>query len=201
MFSEEQEKEELGNLPTGQLSPQVFLKFQLLIMQLLETVDIHFQDGERTIRKTIEYGYGFQKMVNKDFSYEDPPQLLIDLGNEVCDTLDEPRESFSNYIISVYDPGFQIEPHYDTDLHHLKEYGFYFDEKVFGVIIKPDPTGGLYFAHYNGNDIHPPLDLKPRFPVIEKPGTVFVLKGKYRYKPYYHGVSEISKLRISVTFR
>jgi hypothetical protein len=201
MSSEDHGKKAFEDLPMGQLSPQVLQEFQPKIRELLDKADIHLQDDTRTKRKTLEYGYRFHNMVEKDFSYKIPPQLLIDLGDAVCDALHEPPESFSNYIVSLYEPGFQLEPHADADLSNLQEYGFYFDEKIFGVIIEPDPSGSLYLAHYDGNDFPPPLDLNPRYPLPEKPGTVFVLKGEYRHKPYYHGVSGISKSRITVTFR
>jgi hypothetical protein len=35
----------------------------------------------------------------------------------------------------------------------------------------------------------------------ETKGLGFLLTGKLRYKPYYHGVSKVKKQRISVTFR
>jgi hypothetical protein len=35
----------------------------------------------------------------------------------------------------------------------------------------------------------------------EEVGTVYLLNGKYRRQPYFHGVSKVKDLRISVTFR
>lgn len=189
-----------NELPVAKIAPSTLSQFQSEINKQLDYSATQFWNSVGTKRKTIEYGYGFQRMVEGDFSYKNPPQFLEDLGNAVCDSLNEPRESFTNFIISLYEPGFQIEPHYDTDENHLKDYGFYFEEKVFGVVIQPDPTGSLYLAYYEG-DSTPPIDIKPRFPVNEQEGTSYVLKGKYRYKPFYHGVSEVSHQRISVTFR
>ena len=91
-----------------------------------------------------------------------------------------------------------MEPHIDRHQSMGKDY--FFEDKVYGIIIEPDETGHLYFIKDETNRF-PPLDSDPIYSLEEKRGTVFCLQGPYRKAPYFHGVSEVSKRRISITFR
>lgn len=187
-------------LPIGKLDSRILNQYYPLILKELEG-DTALQDDKRTKRETREYGYSFFKMMEGDHSYTSPPPFLIELGNEVCKALNKPPQDFSNFILSLYEPGYHLEPHFDMDETGLPQHGFAFGEDVFGLIIEPDSTGHLYFVYYDGPELVPPLNLKPIYSLKEEVGTVFVMKGKLRHHPYHHGVTDISKRRISVTFR
>ena len=186
-------------ISTGKIHPEVLNHFYPLVLKELQS-NLSLQSDKRTRRKTNEYGYSFFKMTQGDLTYTPPPAFLIDLGNKVCKALDLPPQNFSNFIVSLYEPGLHLEPHVDIDLSQ-SEYGFYFSEQVFGIIMEPDSTGHLQFIYYDGKDAPPPLNLKPLLVLEEEAGTVYLLQGKYRHAPYFHGVSKVSNHRISVTFR
>lgn len=184
--------------PVGQLDSEVLERFYPQIMEEI-TKEFSLQNDGRTHRNTREYGYSFFKMENGDFSYVPPPAFLNALGYEICKALGHAPEEFTNIILSLYEEGFHLEPHVDinaTDPHQ----GYYFDENVYGIIIEADSTGHLYFVRDEVNWV-PPLNLEPVYSLEERPGVIFCLQGKYRKFPYFHGVSKISKRRISLTFR
>lgn len=185
--------------PIGQLDPEILDRFYPEIMEEVEK-EFSLQNTDRTICNTREYGYSFFKMENGDFSYSPPPQFLQDLGIEVCKALNQPPENFTNIILSLYIEGFHLEPHIDINASDAHDKGYYFDENVYGVIIEADPTGHLYFIRDEENSV-PPLNLDPLYSIEEKPGSIFCLQGDYRKAPYFHGVSEVTKRRISITFR
>jgi len=186
--------------PIAKLDPEKLDYYYALVLKELRQ-DMTLQSDQRTERKTLEYGYSYFEMENGVFEYVDPPEFLIKLGKEVCKALRKPPESFSNFIISLYEPGYHLEPHADIDYQSSGRHGFYFSENVYGVILEPDATGHLYFVHYEGEDPIPPLDLKPVYSLKGEQGTVFSLQGQYRHAPYFHGVTNVTKRRISVTFR
>jgi len=185
---------------TARLAPQTLANFSPLVLSELG-LETAFQDTVRTQRKTREYGYSFFQMMNGNFTYAQPPEFLNELGKEVCKALGRPEIQFTNFILSLYEPGFHLEPHVDMDKSGFQNHGFCWGEEVFGVIIEPDVTGHLYYVKYEGDDSVPPLNLNHVYELEENAGTVFMMKGKFRHAPYNHGVSEVSRHRISVTFR
>lgn len=192
--------EEEESIQIGRLSPEALAHYTPLILEELN-LGTAFQNDLRTQRKTRELGYSFFKMMEGDFTYSSPPQHLNELGQEVCRALGHPKVEFTNFILSFYDPGYHLEPHFDMDESGLDKYGFCWGEEVFGLIIEPDPTGHLYYVKYEGKESVPPLNLDPIYSLKEEPGTVFLMRGKFRHAPYNHGVQQVSKRRISVTFR
>lgn len=159
------------------------------------------QNDQRTVRNTREYGYSFFKMEQGCFDFEAPPSFLIELGKAICRAFNHPEKEFTNIILSRYEEGFHLEPHVDvSDVYRCGEAPFYFDEEVYGLILEADETGHLYFVEWNEPG-RPPLDLEPVYEVKEEKGTLFCLKGLSRNPPYYHGVSDVKKRRLSLTFR
>ena len=103
-------------------------------------------------------------------------------------------------ILSYYGPGFHLEPHVDVNIDNRENDPFYFNEKVYGIVIEPDEEGNLYFVKWDEEGL-PPLGLEPVYNLSEKVGSVFCLEGPFRHQPYFHGVSDIKNRRISITFR
>jgi hypothetical protein len=189
-------------IPIGVLDQEILDEF---IPQVISEVAKEFkhQNDGRTRRDTREYGFSFFKMLNGDFSYDPPPAFFQELGKHVCIALGhEPPKEFTNIILSLYGKDYHLEPHVDVSIKNL--YGnapFYFSERVYGAIIEADPTGHLYFAKWEGEGLAPSLDINPVFSLQEQTGTIFCLEGDFRYKPYFHAVTSVSKQRISLTFR
>lgn len=190
---------ETSPFPQGLLNPEIVDYFYPKIMKETENEFAH-QNSRRTNRNTREYGYSYFKMEKGDFSYTPPPEFLKALGIEICLALGHPPREFTNIILSIYEEGFHLSPHIDTNSSDPHHKGYYFDENVYGIIIENDPTGHLYFIHDDVNSI-PSLDSIPIYSLEEKPGTIFCLQESYRKAPYFHGVSKVSKQRISITFR
>lgn len=184
--------------PQSQLDPILLESFYPQIMSEVEKPFFYQNDG-RTHRGTREYGYSFFKMETGDFSYSPPPLFLQQLGAKICEALGDPQQEFTNIILSLYDEGFHLEPHVDTNATDPHK-GYYFEENVYGIIIAADATGHLYFVRDDAH-LRPPLDLKPIYALEEKPGLIFCLKGTYRKSPFFHGVTKVSNHRISITFR
>lgn len=185
--------------PQSQISREILERFYPLILEELDKEFAHQNDG-RTYRDTREYGYSFFKMQQGDFDYLPPPLFFQELGAHICACFGHDPQEFTNIILSSYETGFHLEPHIDAHTSHRYNNCFYFDEKVYGIIIEPDSTGHLYFAR-DETSFTPPLDLEPIYSLEEKSGTIFCLQGKYRMAPYFHGVSKVSQKRISITFR
>lgn len=188
------------SLPTSSLELDILEPFLPLIEEEIAHEFAHQDDG-RTRRDTREYGHSFFKMMNKDFTYSPPPPFLQELGAQICLKMGYAPREFTNIILSLYEAGFHLEPHVDVHADHPDAAnGFFFDEEVFGIIIEPDASGHLYFVHYE-EGIRPPLTLPEVCHLEEKRGTIFCLTTPYRRAPFFHGVSNVSKRRISITFR
>ncbi|MCI5052792.1 MAG: hypothetical protein MRY21_06640 [Simkaniaceae bacterium] len=187
-------------IPTAILDSYVLEQYSEKITQELEE-QLSKQNDGRTLRCTREYGYSFFKLENGDRCYIPPPHFLQELGAHVCLALGEEPVVFTNIILSQYDEGFYLEPHVDVACdYRYKSSDFYFDEKVYGLVIDADTTGALYFVKWEGVG-RPPLDLKPIYSLEEEAGVVFCLKDQLRHFPYFHGVSKVKNHRITLTFR
>ncbi|MCH9614014.1 MAG: hypothetical protein SP1CHLAM54_10230 [Chlamydiia bacterium] len=186
-------------IPTGVVSEEVL---SALMGEVETEVEGAFclQNDERTKRKTREFGYSFFKLEAGDHSFREIPACLMQLGNEVCRALGRAPEPFTNVILSVYGEGYHLEPHVDIDQAQCGASRYYFDECVYGVVLEADETGHLYFIKDDKHYI-PPLDLEKIYEVDESKGAVYCLEGPYRHFPFHHGVTDVAKKRISVTFR
>ncbi len=192
---------EANPFPMGTLDPQILAEFEPLIMAEIAKEFSH-QDNARTRRNTREYGFSFFKMLNSDFGYSSPPEFFQTLGAHICKALGHEPVEFTNIILSVYEKDFHLEPHVDVNQKDL--YGdvpFYFGERVYGIVIEPDPTGHLYFAKWEGEGLTPPLDIEPIYSIDEQAGSIFCLEGDFRQTPFFHAVSPVSNKRITITFR
>src|SRR5579872_6246702 len=188
-------------IPMGKLDPHILAEFEPLI-RAEAAKEFALQDDARARRNTREYGFSFFKMVNGDFSYSPPPEFFQRLGAHICQALGHEPVEFTNIIFSVYEKGFHLNPHVDVNKKDLRGTApFYFGERVYGLVIEPDPTGHLYFAKWEGKEWSPPVDIEPVYSIDEKAGTVFCLEGDFRRSPYFHAVSPVSNKRISLTFR
>lgn len=187
-------------LPHAYLDQDILDQVSLDVAEELNKKFDH-QNDSRTLRNTREYGYSFFKMLNGDFSYSIPPRFLQELGDRICRSLDHEAVEFTNIILSCYEEGFHLEPHVDVNVKDL--YGnapFYFDERVYGIIIEADANGHLYFVKWE-NGLVPPLNLTPIYSLNESPGLIFCLEGDLRKSPYFHAVSQVANRRLSITFR
>ena len=171
------------------------------VRELLKVGQVRRQDDGRTNRLTLQYGYDFFKLQDGDREFVDVPEVLVDLGEAILKAFGKPLDPFSNIIISEYKPGYSLEPHADTDVSKGEGKGYYFEEDVYGVILETDPTGHLYFIYDEKAESSPDLGQTPIFEMEEAPGICFCLNGDIRTAPYFHGVSEVSKSRISITYR
>jgi len=188
------------NLPVSKLHSEILDEFMPFILNEVEK-EFQNQDDSRTKRNTREYGYSFFKMENNNFDYASPPLFFQKLGEHICEAFGHPKVEFTNIILSVYESGYYLEPH--VDVNDKDRYGdaqFYFGEQVYGLIVEADETGHLYFVEWH-DGLKPPLDLAPVYTVNEEPGSIFCLEGGFRKSPYFHGVSNVSQKRISITFR
>lgn len=192
-------KSQIAPFPQNILPQDTLNNFYPLILGEIQNA-LSLQNDERTLRGTLEYGYSFFKMEKGDFTYTAVPDFLRILGNEICESLNHSPQQFTNVIISVYAEGFHLEPHIDINADHT-DHGYYFDDNVYGIIIEADETGALYFVYHDDPANIPPLNLNPIYTLHEQPGMVFCLQGDYRKAPYCHGVSRVSKRRLSITFR
>lgn len=171
----------------------------------LEQVDL--QDSATTKRKTYSFGYNYFSLLENNRNFTLIPTYLQTLCQQCIDSF--PKElalgeaqDYKNAIVSFYEPGYSLEPHYDVDVDQYtegKDVDFYFGENIIGVILVADSSGKLYFSQTDDDSKR--LEAPKLFELEEKLGTTYLMAGKYRRKPYYHGVSKVDKLRISVSFR
>lgn len=162
------------------------------------------QVSECTVRETIEFGHSFIKMRRGDFSSYDPlPQFLVDLCQYAIGKLEAagepplpPATDFNNCILSVYQPGYKLEPHIDQNRKNAGDRGFYFGDVIIGIILRPD-TQSRFYIHETS--VKEELPACRKIFIDESIGTVFVLNGSNR--SFFHGVAPVERSRISLIFR
>lgn len=193
-------------LPVSKISSNEVENVLLQLNKNLSSGVIHFQDTGLTVRKTCSFGYDFFSLIDNDKTFVEIPLYLQELCRSCIDAFPANfnlgnAQNYLNVIVSFYNPGYVLEPHFDVDFSdrfiHDKHVDFYFGENVMGVILQADSQGRFYLLKSENN-------LQDRIPIVElneDAGTVFLLQGVTRRKPYYHGVSLVAHSRISVTFR
>ena len=62
-----------------------------------------------------------------------------------------------------------------------------------------DPTGNFYIQNICGREKQ--YDPQQASHINERTGAMYALAGDTRHAPWHHGVSTVSKERVSVTFR
>lgn len=186
-------------IPVGKLDESILDPFLPFITQELNK-EFALQNDGRTRRCTREYGYSFFRLENGDYTLSPIPPFFQELGELVCKEFGYPSDTFTNVILSYYDQGYHLEPHEDINDSMPIQKGYFFDEQVFGIVIEADATGHLFFVKDEINRI-PLLTLEPVYHLQEEKGTIYCLEGPFRKFPYFHGVTEVTNKRISITFR
>ncbi|MCH9632494.1 MAG: hypothetical protein S4CHLAM6_08300 [Chlamydiae bacterium] len=204
-------KKALGPPPgfsTGlELSPQLTLKLK----QFIEEQERYswIENNSTTVtRSTINYGWNYVDMERGKFHFVEIPSILYEVRQQLVTSFCEETlsyyspEDFDNIIVTIYDPGQFLIPHYDVDnsANPLTKRNFYFEEPILGLVVEADPSTGFTFYHHEGEG-RPSLTAKPIYQVPEKAGTVFLIQGPSRHAPYFHGIPPTKSRRISVTMR
>lgn len=196
-----------SEIPTAQIPIEKLPANLADIENLLkENASIGFnQSSEITRRKTWEFGYIFQWMREGNFQSIEIPKILINILESTIQALKndniERVEDFNNVIISDYTKGPGLQPH--IDVLQTDQKGFYFGPNIIGLILLADETGGL-FLQTQGSTV---LNNKPSYNanqarhLKERNGLAYMLNGQRPREKDYHGVSPISKRRVSLTFR
>lgn len=172
--------------------------------------------GNITHRKTVEFGYHFQKLIKGDKTKTPIPNPLQDIFSHARKALVQQNpdldktlpQAFDNCIISQQQTGGQLQAHIDTDVEIAKrklksadaKTSFYFGEDIIGVVLKTDPNASIYLQEFNKNEARK-FSPQKALTLNEQAGTAFLLSGKNRHAPIYHGVTKTEKERISITFR
>lgn len=195
---------------TQQLSVPVAQLDKLFVNDTLTDLDeylvsrslLHEQADDYTVRETLHFGYDYFALLNDDKTFTPIPTFLQELCARCMDVLGSDyhlgsHQDYSNVIVSIYHEGYRLRPH--VDVEPTENENFYFGEYVIGVILESDSEGHLYVV--KAQDEADAVDKKPLWVLAETAGTVFLLAGAARCHPYFHGVTTVKKLRISVTFR
>lgn len=195
-------------LPVAQISTE--LVHQTLNKLTNEPAILKQQKNALSQRKIQKFGYDYFTLVQGDSTYTTIPTYLIELSRACHDALALKHldsNQYNNIIISYYEKNDMLEPHVDVEekcrVTGGKAVNFYFDEDVLGLILQPDKTGKLYLVKAESEIVDKrQLQLQdPIYILDETAGTIYLLTGKARHRPYYHGVSKVSSQRISITFR
>ncbi len=198
-------------LPTVQLDPSLLNTAKNMVAKIVfNGSTAQKQDTARTVRTTYEFGYNYMAMKQGNNSFTEIPCFLKNLCSETVRAFNHagqnllpPPETFTNCIISIYDPGFKLQPHVDDHAAKMRakgKGGYYFGDNVIGIVLKADTQGALYFIE-SPDDSEPAYNAAQAQQLQEQDGMAFLMNGKLRSEPYYHGVSDIKDQRISVTFR
>lgn len=180
--------------------------------ELISQTGQHFhQQGVYTNRKTDTFGYDYFKMADGDFTFTPIPEVLTKLCDKIHKAFAATGynvsgcDNYKNVIVSYYEQGYQLEPHIDVDSIYKSTNGkpvnFYFGEDILGVIVEADTQGGLYFVQSDDAAKVRQPHQQAIYSLEEAPGLAYLLTGKLRHAPYYHGVSAIQRSRMSITFR
>lgn len=168
----------------------------------------HWADEKQPARCTINYGWNFVALESGEKQFIDLPEEIASIRSAVHDVL-RPQlatpsapEDFDNVIVTIYGQGEAIVPHIDRDGRHEsgKNVAYHFGETILGVILQADSTGRLKFIRHHGEG-KPLLEAAPYMELNEKSGLAFLFQGKLRHFPYFHAVSTVTNLRMSITFR
>lgn len=170
--------------------------------------------SKRSTRETWNYGYSFfHETPSGKPQYFAPPEALKTLGKEVVkqyhDYLPD-QYTVDNYIISVYNEGHELLPHFDfgrNNAPHQNKYPynkgikFYYDDYILGLVIQPDSEGKLFWVHSPSTKAMPTDCAERVYTLKEEEGDTFCFGGALRFHPWYHGVSKVMNQRVSITFR
>lgn len=189
-------------IPTGQLDDRYSASISASIKAYVLDRSLRSQSDHYTVRDTLIFGYDYFLLIEGRVQFTAIPEYLQDLCQNCIEALGEQYnlgsyKDYSNIIISVYREGYHLQPHIDVD--PSSDAIFYFGENVVGVILESDSEGRLYFVEAASE--MDAVGKKPLVVLPEQDGLVYLLNGTARRNPYFHGVSTVKKIRISVTFR
>lgn len=196
--------------------PQGFVLGPLIDIKLineLKSFVLHKQkhtwlENEKVTRSTVNYGWDYAQMEQDIFEFVEITPLLKELREKLYVGFREHLkknilvEEFDNVIVTIYEPGQFLIPHYDADNspNPLTKRNFYFEEPILGTIIEADPSTGFTFYYYDQKG-RPGFDSNPLYQVEEKAGSTFLLQGPCRHAPYFHAIPPTARQRISITMR
>lgn len=198
------------NIPPGfvlgaQVEPELVQK----VLNFVNNQDGYqwLEDG-RCTRQTLNYGWNYVKMEKNIYEFEDIPPVLVELRDSLVSIfstdLEEKTlsEQFDNIIVTIYNEGEFLVPHYDADDSPtpLTKRAFHFEEPIMGVVIEADPETTFTF-YYHDKEGRPSFSDEPIYTVPETPGATFLIQGPCRHAPYFHAIPPASQKRISVTLR
>ena len=170
-------------------------------------------EADRPQRSTINYGWSFVALEKGEREWIAPPEAVLRLRGELFEIfhaassdaaagrLAKP-EDIDNIIITIYNKGDSIVPHYDRAEDPAKSY--HFGDSVFGVVLQPSDTSEGIFWQRNDSCPGSSLTMADAAPEVqpkETKGFSFMMQSAMRNWPYYHGVIPASSRRISLTAR
>lgn len=191
------------SLPTTILSPRLVKSACKAFRGVTSAADGRVQSTAHTSRLTLNFGYSYDLLKKGDRRFVDLPAAFKaardaayrQLSAEMPDI--NAAEDFNNCILSVYGAGDKLEPH--VDAVHREGRSFYFGDTVLGVVLIADRSGRFFLQK---DDLkRPEYNSREAFHLTEQAGSCFILNGENRKAPIYHGVSEVSEKRVSLTFR
>lgn len=190
-------------VPTAQLDKSFVDNIvKQLNAQLAASGLLREQSDDYTVRDTLAFGYDYFALLEGDQAFTPIPAYLEKLCHACIEALGPgyqlgAAQDYSNVIVSIYREGYRLQPHVDVD--PSENMNFYFGDQVIGVVLECDQAGRFYLVQ--GESEADTAGKPPLWTLAETPGMVFLLEGMARRKPYFHGVTRVNKLRISVTFR
>jgi hypothetical protein len=196
------------SIPTVQLPEGIIDNCNEWLGNAIYRESIETQLTANTNRQTLSFGYDYFKLNQNDRSFKDIPVSLQELCKHSVTAFRQEfalpsYKDFTNVIVSIYQEGYELEPHVDVSRLNMSTGGnpvdYYFGEHVIGVILQEDIQGKFYIVE--SKDDSKPYNQPKILELNETKGLGFLLTGKLRYKPYYHGVSKVKSRRVSVTFR
>lgn len=159
-------------------------------------------------RSTLNYGWHYADMEKNRFHFVELPPILKEIRALMVNALSKDldpllkAENFDNMIITTYENGQFLIPHYDADncKNPLTERNFYFREPIIGLVIETDSISSFSF-YYNEHGRRPSFEEEPIYKVNETPGATFLIDDESRHAPYFHGIPPVLKRRVSITIR
>ncbi len=200
-----------SKLPPGFVLGPVLKRVEIeALLEFLKQEDRYaWKESDGSIsRYTINYGWNYVGMEKDDYHFIEIPPLLQEIRQKLRESFSpdfqniDAADVFDNIIVTFYEAGQYLIPHYDADnsKNPLTKRNFYFEEPILGLVVEADPSIGFSFFYHDGTG-RPKLTSKPIYKVSEVDGSTFLIQGACRYAPYFHAIPPAQKLRISITIR
>lgn len=192
----------LGNLVKGKIIEEV--------LDFIKTEDYYsWSDPNGNItRKTYNFGWNYAAMECGVYTFRSIPsvlkearrQIILAFGNQLPKFIIP--EFFDNMILTVYNSGQYLIPHYDADQmdNPITKRNFSFAEPIIGWVIQPDVESSLTF-HHHPFEGRPGFDEPIYYKTPEVTGATFIMDKESRHFPYFHSIPPVQNTRISLTMR